>query len=300
MKKVQLAHNLEISPVVHGHWRLLDWKLSKQELLSLIQKAIDLGITTFDHADIYGDYSCEKIFGDVLLKNKSLKNEIQIITKCGINLISDKFPARKTKHYNYTAAHIINSVNNSLSNFNTDRIDLLLLHRPSPFMEPEEVAKAFSILKKDGKVLQFGASNFNPTQYEMLDSYLDSKLVTNQIEVSPYNLEHFENGNLNYLQMKRIKPMAWSPLAGGEILFPKSEKGRRLLNCISEIAEELEEQNLDKIIYRWLLMHPSGIIPVVGTSNSTRLENAVNALDIDLSLEQWFRIYTSSQGKEMP
>ncbi len=300
MKKIELAQNLKISPIVHGHWRLNDWKISKQDLLELTQRAIEYGITTFDHADIYGDYNCEKLFGDVLINKKGLRNDIQIITKCGIKLVSDKFPERKAKYYDYSYNYIISSVNQSLINLRTDYIDLLLLHRPSPFFAVEEVAKAFSDLKKSGKVLQFGVSNFDPNQYEMLDSYSEDKLVTNQIEISPYCLENFKNGNLDFLLKKKIRPMAWSPLASGEILFPKTEKGQRLLKCITEIAHELGEESIDKIIYQWLLMHPSGIIPVIGTSKSSRLKNAIDAFNIKLSLEQWFRIYIASQGTEMP
>lgn len=300
MKKIELAQNLKISPIVHGHWRLNDWKISKQDLLELTQRAIEYGITTFDHADIYGDYNCEKLFGDVLINKKGLRNDIQIITKCGIKLVSDKFPERKAKYYDYSYNYIISSVNQSLINLRTDYIDLLLLHRPSPFFAVEEVAKAFSDLKKSGKVLQFGVSNFDPNQYETLDSYSEDKLVTNQIEISPYCLENFKNGNLDFLLKKKIRPMAWSPLAGGELLFPKTEKGQRLLKCITEIAHELGEESIDKIIYQWLLMHPSGIIPVIGTSKSSRLKNAIDAFNIKLSLEQWFRIYIASQGTEMP
>lgn len=300
MKKIKLADNLEFSRLVHGLWRLPEWKMSDQELLELTQQAIELGITTFDHADIYGNYSCEKKFGDALALKKELRKDIRIVTKCGIKLISDKFPERKIQHYDYSAAHIVSSVENSLANFRTGYIDLLLLHRPSPFFNPEEVAEAFRILKQSGKVLHFGVSNFNPQQYEMLNSYLDAKLVTNQVEISPFCLEHFDNGNIDYFLEQRIKPMAWSPLAGGEILMPKGEKGTRIFNSLTEVADELSVDSIDKIIYCWLLKHPASIIPIVGTGKIERIKNAVEALNIDMSLEQWFKIYIASTGKEMP
>jgi predicted oxidoreductase len=300
MKKIKLADNLEFSRLVHGLWRLPEWKMSDQELLELTQQAIELGITTFDHADIYGNYSCEKKFGDALALKKELRKDIRIVTKCGIKLISDKFPERKIQHYDYSAAHIVSSVENSLANFRTGYIDLLLLHRPSPFFNPEEVAEAFRILKQSGKVLHFGVSNFNPQQYEMLNSYLDAKLVTNQVEISPFCLEHFDNGNIDYFLEQRIKPMAWSPLAGGEILMPKGEKGTRIFKSLTEVADELSVDSIDKIIYCWLLKHPASIIPIVGTGKIERIKNAVEALNIDMSLEQWFKIYIASTGKEMP
>ena len=263
MKKINLTTNLKVSPLVHGHWRLADWKISNQELLALTQQAIELGITTFDHADIYGDYNCETLFGDALATKKGLRNDIQIITKCGIKLISNKFPKQKINYYDYSYEHIISSVDNSLTNFRTDYIDLLLLHRPAPFFDPEEVAKAFAHLQQSGKVLHFGVSNFNPRQYEMLNSYLAETLVTNQVEISPFCLENFENGNMDFFLEKRIKPMAWSPLAGGEILRPKGEKGQRIFKSLTEIANELNVDSIDKIIYSWILKHPAGIIPVI-------------------------------------
>lgn len=300
MKKIKLADNLEISPLVHGHWRLFDWKLSDQKLLELTQQLIELGITTFDHADIYGNYNCEKLFGNVLDIKKDLRNKIQIITKCGIKPVSDKFPVRQIGYYDYTFEHIISSVNNSLANFRTDYIDLLLLHRPSPFFDPEEVAKAFSHLKQSGKVLHFGVSNFNPQQYEMLSSYTSDALVTNQVEISPFCLEHFDNGNMDFFLKKRIKPLGWSPVAGGKILNPKDKKDQRIFNSLTEVADELDVDSIDKVIYCWLLKHPAHIIPIIGSGKISRIKNAVEALNIDMSIEQWIKIYIASVGKALP
>ncbi|MCX6233958.1 MAG: aldo/keto reductase [Bacteroidetes bacterium] len=300
MNKIKLTKDLEFSRIVHGHWRLADWKMSNQELLKLTEQTIELGVTTFDHADIYGDYSCEKIFGNAIQLKKGLRKDIKIITKCGIKLISEKFPARKVKYYDYSFDHIVSSVDNSLKNFRTDYIDLLLLHRPAPFFNPEEVAKAFSYLKKNGKVLHFGVSNFNSLQFEMLDSYTDENLVTNQVEISPYCLEHFENGNIAYFLKEKIKPMAWSPLADGKLINPQEEKGQRIHRILLEVAEELNVNTIDEIIYSWLLNHPASIIPIVGTSKIERIKHAVEALNIDMSLEQWYKIYNASTGTELP
>ena len=300
MNTVKLTPDFKISRIVHGHWRLSDWNLNNQELLKLTQQSIDIGITTFDHADIYGNYSCEKLFGDAISLKPELRKEIQLITKCGIKLQSDKFPSRELKYYDYSYNYIVSSVENSLKNFQTDYIDLLLLHRPSPFFNPEEVAKAFDVLKKSGKVLHFGVSNFNPQQFEMLNSYTDEKLITNQVEVSPLCLAHFDNGNMDYFLQKNINPMAWSPLAGGQLLNPTNEKGQRVFKMLTQIANELAIDSIDKLIYAWLLKHPAGIIPVVGTQKIERLKNAVEASKIDLSLEQWFKIYNASTGVELP
>lgn len=300
MHKIKLADNLEISRIVHGHWRLADWQLSDQELLKLTNQCIDLGITTFDHADIYGDYSCEKLFGNALKLNKTIRNKIQIITKCGIKLISKKFPERQLNTYDYSFDYIVNSVENSLENLGTDYLDILLLHRPSPFFNPNDVAKAFSKLKKEGKVLNFGVSNFTAQQFEMLNAFVEEPLVTNQVEISPYCLEHFKNGNIDFFLKEHIKPMAWSPLAGGNLLNPQDEKGKRIHKTLKEVALELNTKNLDQIIYSWLLSHPATIIPIIGSGKIERLKLAVESLSLKMTLEQWFKIYTAAMGVEMP
>ncbi|MDX1829652.1 MAG: aldo/keto reductase [Lutibacter sp.] len=300
INKVKLNNNFEVSNIIQGHWRLADWKLTNNELLDLTQQTIDLGITTFDHADIYGDYTCEQLFGDALKLKKGLRNKIEIITKCGIKLLSKKYPERKLKSYDYSFKHIVESVENSLKNFNTDYIDLLLLHRPSPYFNPAEVAEAFSYLKKQGKVLHFGVSNFNKTQFEMLNKFVEEPLVTNQVEISPYNLEHFINENIDYFLTNNIKPLAWSPLAGGNLLQPNTTKGNRIFLALQEVADELYVKSLDIVIYSWLLSHPSNIIPIVGTHKINRLQNAVNALDLKMNAEQWLKIYVASLGNELP
>jgi len=300
MQGIKLTNDLELSRIIHGNWRLAEWKLSNQQLLALTQQIIELGITSFDHADIYGNYSCEELFGDAIKLKKELRQHIQIITKCGIKLISDKYPERKVKHYDYGYDHIILSVNNSLKNFGTDYIDLLLLHRPAPFFNPDEVAKAFSELKKTGKVLHFGVSNFSPLQFEMLNSYLDDKLVTNQVEISPYCLEHFENGNMDFFLKERIKPLAWSPLAGGRLFKPFDEQSKRLSDALLKVSKELKIDSVDKTIYSWILKHPSSILPIVGSGKIDRIKNAVEALHIDMPLELWYKIYNASTGKELP
>ncbi len=300
MNRIQLAKDLSLSGIVHGQMRLKAWNLSAPGLVQFTEEMIQLGVTTFDHADIYGNYSCEALFGEALKLEKSLRSKIEIITKCGIKLVSDKFPGRRIKHYEYSYDYIVSSVNNSLRNFNTDRIDLLLLHRPAPFFDPSEVARAFSVLKRDGKVLHFGVSNFSPAQFEMLNSFAGEKLLTNQVEISPYCLEHFENGNMDFFVKEKIRPMAWSPLAGGKLLDPNDEKGRRISEVLLEVAGELNISSIDTVIYAWLLKHPVSIIPVVGSGRIERVKHAIEALDVNMSLEQWYRIFITVKGSELP
>lgn len=300
MKTVELSSQLNVSEIVQGHWRSLDWKMTPQELLTFTQQSYELGITTLDHADIYGHHVCEKLFGDALAIDKGLRQKLQLVTKCGIKLATDKFPERKLKYYDYSPEYIVSSVETSLSNFGTDYIDLLLLHRPSPFFDPIEIAEVFSTLRQVGKVLEFGVSNFSPAQFEMLNAHLDFNLVTNQVEISPYCLDQFENGNMDFFLQHQIHPMAWSPLGGGKILFPENKKGERLHKKLAEIAEELGVNSIDKLIVSWLLKHPAGIVPIIGTGKIDRVAGAVEAMNVDISLEQWYQIYTASTGKDMP
>ena len=300
MNKTYLTKDFGLSRIVHGQMRMADWRLSIQELLKLIEMEIELGVTSFDHADIYGNFSCEAILGDVLDLKKSIRSKIEIITKCGISPVSDKFPGRKIKIYDYSYDHIVSSVDKSLTNLRTDYIDLLLLHRPAPFIDPEEAAKAFSTLKREGKVLHFGVSNFTPGQFEMLNSFTGEKLVTNQVEISPYCLEHFENGNMDFFLKEKIKPMAWSPVAGGKLISPLDEKGYRVLQALTEVADELNVTPVDKVIYAWLLKHPASVLPVVGSGKIERIKHAVDALNVDMSLEQWYMIFIAAKGKELP
>jgi len=291
-EKVQLAPNLNVSRIIHGEMRLQEWNLTNQELLSFIKECLDLGVTTFDHADIYGNYSCEEAFGRAIKLEPALKDQIQIVSKCGIKLISDKFPDRSIKHYDYSYDHIVSSAENSLNNLNIDKIDVFLLHRPAPFFNPEEVAKAFDKLFTSGKVLHFGVSNFTPAQFEALQSHLEQKLITNQVEVSPYNLEHFENGNMDFFSMEEIKPMAWSPLAGGVIFNPETDKEQRLASVLRDVARELNIEHVDSIIYAWLLTHPAKILPIVGSGKINRIKTAIDAEQI--------KIWAASTGHNVP
>lgn len=288
------------SRIIHGHWRLMDWALSPQALLELTTNCIESGIDTFDHADIYGNYSCEAAFGAALKLDQGLRKKIKIITKCGIKLCSDKYPERGIKTYDYSDQHIKYSVAQSLRNLNTDYLDVLLLHRPAPFFDPAQVAETFRDLKKEGKVLHFGVSNFSAQQFMTLQQYLEFPLVTNQIELSPYHLEHFQNGNLAFCQQHGIAPMAWSPLAQGKLFDPIDDRSYRIRKEFESIAAELGRPTTDEIIYCWLLQHPAQIIPIVGSGKLQRIRLAVEALELQLTLEQWYRIYNASTGHDLP
>ena len=300
MIQVKLSQDLHMSRIAQGLWRLDQWDVSDRQLLKQVEEALEMGVTTFDHADIYGDHTCEQLFGRIFSLKPDLRKRMQLVTKCGIKLLSSKYPQRKLKHYDTGYDHIIGSAEQSLENLRTDYIDLLLIHRPDPLMDPASTARAFEKLAKDGKVLHFGVSNFTPMQYQMLNSYYPGELVTNQLEISPYQLEHFENGNLEFMMKERIRPMGWSPLAGGDLYQPENQKGIRVKKKLEEMARHLGVDGIDKVIYAWILHHPAGILPVVGTGKTARLKRAVDALKIPMTREQWFEIYVASLGHDVP
>ncbi len=290
----------EFSELVQGYWRLADWGMTPQERLTFLKKHIELGVTTVDHADIYGGYECEKLFGEALALDKSLRSDIQIVTKCDINLCTPKNPDRKINHYDTSASHIYQSVNNSLERLGVDDIDLLLIHRPDVLMDADEVAEAFSELHKVGKVKHFGVSNFTPRQFELLQSRVSKSLVTNQVEINPLNFEVAHDGTLDQLQMLRTRPMAWSCLAGGEIFAGQTEQAKRVREELELIRQEVGAQSIDQVIFAWIRRLPSKPLPIIGSGKIDRVKAAVDSLDIELTREQWYRVWLASKGHGVP
>ncbi|OIQ29279.1 MAG: aldo/keto reductase [Bacteroidetes bacterium MedPE-SWsnd-G2] len=276
-------------------WGAWGKKLSKLEMSNLVHTCLELGITTFDHADIYGDYSTEEEFGAALKASNCSRPDIQLISKCGIQLLSEKRP-NTIKHYNYSKDYIIETANNSLKHLHTDYLDTFLLHRPSPLLKVEEVFEAFTRLKKEGKVKTFGVSNFTNTQTELLlNAGIDIKV--NQIECSLTQASAMFDGSLDYMSVKNIQPMAWSPL--GAVFKTDNLRSKDLLNLINVLCDDYNA-SADQIILAWLMQHPSRIIPVVGTTTSSRLKNAIEATTITLNLEDWFKLLEAAQGQPVP
>ncbi|MFL0910869.1 aldo/keto reductase family oxidoreductase [Vibrio parahaemolyticus] len=299
-KVVTAPNGPEFSELVQGYWRAADWGMTAQERLSFLKQHIELGITTVDHADIYGNYECEALFGEALALDKSVRDQIQIVTKCDINLCGDKTPERKINHYDTSSAHIYQSVNNSLERLNVDEIDVLLIHRPDVLMDADEVAEAFTELHKVGKVKHFGVSNFTPRQFELLQSRLGKPLVTNQVEINPLNFEVAHDGTLDQMQMLRTRPMAWSCLGGGSIFSGESEQAICVRNELEAIREEVGATSIDQVIYAWVRRLPSKPIPIIGSGKIERVQTAVNALNIELTREQWYRVWVASKGHGVP
>ncbi|WHI47085.1 aldo/keto reductase [Microbulbifer sp. VAAF005] len=290
----------ELSELIQGYWRVSEWSLSPQERLTFLKQHVDLGITTVDHADIYGDYSCEQLFGEALRLDRSIRNRIEIVTKCNIKLLSEKHPGRKVKYYDSSADHIRHSVDNSLSRLGVEHIDILLLHRPDMLMDADEVASVFTELEKAGKVKHFGVSNFTPYQFDLLQSRLSSPLVTNQVEINPVNFSVAEDGTLDQLQQYRVHPMAWSCLAGGEIFTRSDTQAERIRVTLDGIKEEVGAANIDQVIYAWVRRFPSKPLAIVGSGSIERVKSAIESLKLNLSREQWYKIWTAAKGCEVP
>ncbi|EPM7945455.1 aldo/keto reductase [Vibrio fluvialis] len=290
----------EFSELVQGYWRLGEWGMTAQERLTFLKQHLELGITTVDHADIYGNYECEQLFGEALALEPSLREQLQIVTKCDIKLCSAKFPERKINHYDTSAAHIYQSVNNSLERLRVNEIDVLLIHRPDVLIDADEVAEAFTELHKVGKVKHFGVSNFSPAQFELLQSRLGKPLVTNQVEINPLNFDVAHDGTLDQMQMLRTRPMAWSCLGGGAIFNGDSEQAQRVRAVLEELREELGAESIDQVIYAWVRALPSKPLPIIGSGKIERVQAAVDALDLTLSREQWYRVWVASKGHGVP
>jgi predicted oxidoreductase len=278
-------------------WGVWGENLNTAQLEALITESIENGVTTFDHADIYGHYTEEAHFGAVLGGQPSLRQKMQLISKCGICLVTPNRPQHNIKTYNTSKEHIIASVENSLRNLQTDYLDALLIHRPDPLMQPAEVAEAFTMLKQSGKVLHFGVSNFTPSQVALLDAFFSVEI--NQIEASVLRLEPFSDGTLDQCMVKKIRPMAWSPLGGGVLVSDKAEK--RVEGIRNKTAELAEKHNAtaDQILLAFLLKHPSQIDVVLGTTKIERVKAAVAAMSISLSKEDWFSLWAASVGREV-
>lgn len=284
--------------LVIGCWRLLDWDFSKPSLADFIAQCCDLGIHYFDHADIYGDYQVEHSFGRALTVNKALKERVKIVTKCGIKLVSSQRPKHATHAYDLSKHHIIQSVETSLKLLGIEQIDTLLIHRPSPLMNPAEVAETFSDLAQQGKVLHFGVANFQSHEFELLQSQVDQPLVTNQIELSLLHRDALFDGTITQCQKLGLRPMAWSPLAGGKI-FSLGEDSKKLQNVLTDLCEELG-CSVDQLALAWLLKHPASIIPITGSGNIDRIKSATLATKLTLSHDQWFQLLQAAQREEIP
>ncbi len=288
---------MNFSKITAGTMTWGQWgkKLSKQEMIDLMHHCLENNIHTFDHADIYGDYSTEADFGNAFAESGIKRSQIELISKCGIQYIGNSRPDLKVKHYNYTKEYIIWSAENSLKHLKTDYLDLLLLHRPSPLLQPEVVAEAIATLKKEGKIKSFGVSNFTPSQTDLLNKYVGVEVNQTEFSLTQHTAMH--DGTLDHMMLNNIQPMSWSPL--GYVFKEDTEQTRRIHKQLGALLDKYNATE-DQLLLAWILKHPSNIIPVVGTTTKQRLKDAYAATKINLELEDWFLILVACQGHKVP
>jgi predicted oxidoreductase len=290
------ANGPELSRVVAGMWRMVEWNMTVEQRVTLIEQCIAMGVTSFDHADIYGNYGVEGLFGEALRAQPSLRERIQLVSKCGIKLLSNKRPGHTIQHYDTTAAHIVASAEESLRQLHTDRLDLLLIHRPDPLMDFDEIADAFTRLKGAGKVLHVGVSNFSRHQFEALNRRVE--LATNQVEFSPLHVAPMFDETFDGLQDVGVAPMIWSPLAGGRLFTSNDANAENLRLVIKEIADRLH-QPFASVIFAWIMQLPSRPIPLTGSGRIEAISVAVAGTSFKLSRTDWFAILRAARSHEV-
>jgi predicted oxidoreductase len=286
----------QLSRIVAGMWRMTEWGMTVAQRIGFIEQCIALGVTSFDHADIYGSYGVEGLFGEALRAQPSLRDRIELVSKCGIKLVAPQRPAHAIQHYDTGAAHIVASAEESLRQLHTDRLDLLLIHRPDPLMDFDEIAEAFSALRAAGKVLHFGVSNFSRHQFEALNRRI--ALSTNQVEFSPMHVAPMFDQTFDGLQDVDVAPMVWSPLAGGRLFNGTDGHAENLRLVIKQIADRIE-QPFASVVFAWIMQLPSRPIPLTGSGRIEAIRVAVAGTAFALSRTDWFTILRAARSHEV-
>ncbi len=296
MERIELNADVSLSRLVYGMWRIGDdADTSPAHVQAKVEACLAQGITTLDQADIYGGYTAEAILGGAFRASPGLRDKLEIVTKCGIVAPAGRHAASRVKHYDTSAAHIRASLEASLRDMATDRIDLLLIHRPDPFMDADETGATLDALVKSGKVKAVGVSNFHPWDFALLQSAMNTPLSTNQIELSLSATDAFTNGDLAFLRERKRPVMAWSPLGGGSLLT----RGGALATGLAKIAAE-QGVDVAAVAVAWLLAHPASILPVLGTNNLRRIAAISDANKVSIDRQTWFELYSLANGHEVP
>jgi len=297
MDRIHLTDSLSLSRIVYGMWRIGDdADTSPGHIQAKIEACLEQGITSIDQADVYGGYTAEALLGQALQTAPQLRDQIEIVTKCDIVAPTGPYADARVKHYDTSAAHIAKSIDNSLKNMKLDRIDLLLIHRPDPLMDHHETGAALDAAIASGKVGAVGVSNFRPHDLTLLQSAMQTSLVTNQIELSLQAHEAFTNGDMAFLQERAIPPMAWSPLGGGSLVAGAADS-----KLIAALELQAKRDGVDRaaVAVAWLLAHPARILPVMGTNTLARIKRFKDAFKVDMDRQTWFELYTAALGHEV-
>jgi len=304
---------LRSSRLAYGCWRVAGtWDPSEitAEGRAAGRRAIitayESGYTLFDNADIYAGGEAERILGAALKEVSGMRDNVLVATKCGVRPPGTPDP-NSPQRYDFSAEHILYSCEHSLKRLGVETIDVYMLHRPDYLADPEEIAKAFSTLKADGKVRDFGVSNFRPSLVTALQVALPMPLVVHQVEISLARLDCFNDGTLDQCLIEKITPMAWSPLAAGLIgggasrllSWQRSYQPEKFLSQLDEVARQRGASRA-AVALAWLLKHPSRIQPVIGSINPDRIRDAAKADEIELTREEWYRLLLAARGEPLP
>jgi predicted oxidoreductase len=295
MEKIYLSDSgPKVSPAIYGFYRWADVEADELKMEKVINLCLELGINTFDHADIYGGYACEELFGNILKKKSVKREDVVLFSKCGVNIPHPSRPDIRLKYYDTSKEHIINSLENSLRKLRTDYIDVFLLNQLDPLSNLEETAITLQKLKESGKVKNIGVVNFSVFQHQLLSSYLRIPIVTNHIELNLLNTSAFDNGQVDYIKQKYMRPLATSPLAEGKIANSIEKIPLRLRGKLEELAPKYNV-NFESIAVAWLVK--LGALPLIGTTNEQRIKNIVAAFTINLDRQDWYELYAVSRGE---
>lgn len=282
-----------IGPIAWGMWRLSG---SAREAAGLVHAALENGLNLLDTADIYGfDGSegfgaAEKLLGDVLAAEPGLRPQIVLATKGGI---------QPGVPYDQSAAYLGHAIDQSLQRLRTDRIDLYQVHRPDILTHPEELAKTLSSAVQAGKIRKLGVSNFTPAQVEALAHFLEVPLVATQPEISALRIDAFDNGELDQAMRLGLVPLAWSPLAGGRLIDPQTARERAVAAALDEVARELSVSR-SVAAYSWLMAHPAGIVPIVGSQKPERIAEAASAANVRWTRARFYSVFEAARGEKLP
>src|SRR5258706_5019952 len=296
MTKIYLSDSgPKVSPAIYGFWRWEDVSAAGEATMEkIVNFCLELGINTFDHADIYGGYQCEEVFGNVLSRKSFRREDVVLFTKCGVRIAHSGHPDIKVRYYDTSAEHILESVDNSLRKLRTDYIDIFLLDQLDPLSNLEETALMLERLRGSGKIRNIGVANFSVFQHQLLASYLRVPLVTNHIELNILNTTALDNGQLDYIKQRYMRPLAAAPLAGGRIENGTDPLALRVHHKLQELSKKYNA-HIESIAVAWLVK--LGALPLIGTTSDQRIKNIVNAFDVNLDRQDWYELYHASKGK---
>jgi predicted oxidoreductase len=294
MQKIYLSDaGPKVSPAVYGFYRWdAEPKNAATTMERIVNLCLELDINTFDHADIYGSYQCEELFGKVISKKSFKREDLVLFTKCGLRIPDPSQPDIRIKHYNTSAQHILKSAETSLRKLKTEYIDIFLLDHLDAISNLEETAIALEQLKKSGKVRNIGVANFSVFQHQLLASYLHTPIVTHHLELNLLNTSSLDNGQIDYIKQRYMRPLVSAPAASGRIANGNDKQATRVRKKLQEISPKYGV-DIESVAVAWLIK--LGALPLIGTKEEQRIRNIANAFSIELDQQDWYELYTASR-----